>query len=32
MMQKTEEKVKELANKTARYHALSGKVEITKLV
>jgi hypothetical protein len=26
MMQKTEKKVKELANKTARYHALRGKV------
>jgi len=32
MMQKTEKKTKELANKTARYHALRGKVEFAKLV
>ncbi len=32
MMQKAEDKVKELANKTARYHALRGKVEFVKLV
>jgi hypothetical protein len=32
MMQKTEKKMKELANKTARYHALRGKVEFAKLV
>ena len=32
MMQKREDKVKELANKTARYHALRGKVEFAKLV
>jgi len=32
MMQKTENKVKELANKTVRYHALKGKVEFVKLV
>jgi len=32
MMQKTEDKVKELANKTARYHALRGKVGFAKLV
>ena len=31
-MQKTEEKAKELANKTAKYHALRGKVEFVKLV
>ncbi len=31
-MQKTEKKAKELANKTARYHALRGKVEFVKLV
>ncbi len=31
-MQKTEKKTKELANKTARYHALRGKVEFAKLV
>jgi len=32
MMQKTEDKVKELADKTARYDALRGKVEFVKLV
>jgi len=32
MMQKTEKKMKKLANKTARYHALRGKVEFAKLV
>ena len=32
MMQKTENKVKELADKTARYDALRGKVEFVKLV
>ena len=32
MMQKTENKMKELTNKTARYHALRGKVEFAKLV
>jgi len=32
MMQKAEEKVKGLANKTAKYHALRGKVEFAKLV
>jgi len=31
-MQKTEKKTKELTNKTARYHALRGKVEFAKLV
>jgi len=32
MMQEAEEKAKELANKTARYHALRGKVGFVKLV
>jgi len=32
MMQKAEKKVKKLADKTARYHALRGKVEFVKLV
>ena len=32
LMQEAEEKVKELANKTARYHALRGKVGFAKLV
>jgi len=32
MMQKAEKKVKELADKTARYHALKGKVGFVKLV
>jgi len=31
-MQKAEKKMKKLANKTARYHALRGKVEFAKLV
>ncbi len=31
-MQEAEEKVKELANKTARYHALRGKVGFARLV
>jgi len=32
MMQEAEEKAKELTNKTARYHALRGKVGFAKLV
>ncbi len=32
MMQEAEEKAKELADKTARYHALRGKVGFAKLV
>ncbi len=32
MMQKTEKKTKELTDKTARYHALRGKVEFVKLI
>jgi len=31
-MQKEENKVKELAIKSAKYHALRGKVEFVKLV
>ncbi len=31
-MQEAEEKMKELANKTARYHALRGKVGFAKLM
>ncbi len=32
MMQKAEKKMKELADKTARYYALKGKVRFVKLV
>jgi len=32
MMQKTEKKVKKLADKTAKYHALKGKVGFAKLI
>jgi len=32
MMQEAEEKVKDLADKIARYHALRGKVGFAKLV
>jgi len=32
MMQKAEKKVKKLTDKTARYHALRGKVKFVKLV
>ncbi len=32
MMQETEKKVKELTDKTARYHALKDKVEFVKLI
>ncbi len=32
MMQKTEKKMKKLTDKTAKYHALRGKVEFVKLI
>jgi len=32
MMQKAEKKVQKLADKTARYYALRGKVEFVKLI
>jgi len=32
MMQKTEKKMKKLTDKTAKYHALKGKVGFAKLV
>jgi len=32
MMQKAEKKTKKLTDKTARYHALKGKVEFAKLI
>ncbi len=31
-MQKTEKKMKKLIDKTAKYHALKGKVEFVKLI
>ncbi len=31
-MQKTEKKVKKLTDKTAKYHAIRGKVEFVKLI
>ncbi len=31
-MQKTKKKMKKLTDKTAKYHALKGKVEFVKLI